>query len=80
MMMLHLPVKLLHRIALRLKLEAYGVKCGNRIKGNRVVIKNMGQIIIGNTVSLKSFPDGEPYRTGLQTHCEDAVIRIGDNP
>lgn len=77
--MLHLPVKLFHRIVLRLKLKAHGVKYGNRIKGNRVIIKNIGQIMIGNNVSLKSFPDGEPYRTGLQTHCKDAMIRIGDN-
>lgn len=77
--MLNIPAKLFYRIGLRLKLKAYGVKYGNRIKGNRVVVKNIGQIIIGNNVSLKSFPDGEPYRTGLQTHCEDAVIRIGDN-
>jgi acetyltransferase-like isoleucine patch superfamily enzyme len=71
--------KLPHLIGLRLKLRVYGVAHGKRIRGNRVIIKNVGKIIIGNSVGLNSFPGGEPYRTGLQTHCKDAIISIGDN-
>jgi acetyltransferase-like isoleucine patch superfamily enzyme len=72
-------LKLPHLIILRLKLKFYGVVYGKKIRGNRVVIRNVGKIIIGDNVGLNSFPDGEPYKTGLQTHCEGSVIYIGDN-
>lgn len=71
--------RLPHLILLKLKLRLHGVVYGRRIRGNRVYIRNAGKITIGDNVSLNSFPRGEPYRTGLQTHCRDAVLSIGDH-
>lgn len=72
-------IKAFHWTGLIIKLRLHGITHGRRIRGNRVVVKNFGEIIIGNAVSLNSFPDGSPYRTILMTHCREAVISIGDN-
>jgi len=57
----------------------FGVKYGKDIRGNRVFLKNKGKITIGNRVNLNSYPGGETYRTGLQTHCEESVISINND-
>jgi acetyltransferase-like isoleucine patch superfamily enzyme len=71
--------KIPNLILLHLKLKLYGVVYGQKVRGNRVVLKNVGKIKIGNRVSLNSYPGGEPYRTGLQTHCREAIISIGND-
>lgn len=52
---------------------------GKNLGGNRVVLKNVGKIKLGNKVFLNSYPDGDLYRTGLFTHYKNAMISIGDN-
>lgn len=71
-------LKILYRLILYINLKTHNVVCGKRIRGNRVVLKNLGKIKVGNKVSLNSFPEGEPFRTGLLTHCKDAIISIGN--
>lgn len=63
---------------MHLKLKIHGVSYGKKIRGNRVILKNEGKINIGNMVTLNSYPDGEIYKTGLQAHCKNSVISIGD--
>lgn len=72
-------IKALHWTGMIIKLRLHGITHGRRIRGNRVVVRNFGKIIIGNAVSLNSFPDGNPHRTILMAHCREAVISIGDN-
>jgi acetyltransferase-like isoleucine patch superfamily enzyme len=62
---------------IKIKLTVHGVKFGKWLKAKRVYIKNKGRIILGDHVYLESFPDGEFFRTGLQTHCKEAIIEIG---
>lgn len=64
---------------LRLKANRQHVIYGKNLKGNRVFIKNKGEITLGNNVYLNSYPDGDFYITGLITHKEDAKITIGNN-
>lgn len=71
--------KILHLMGLHAKMKFYRVKYGKKIRGNRVVLKNEGKIIIGDRVSLNSFPGEEPYKTGLQCHCKESVISIGND-
>ena len=72
-------IKIPHLVILSMKLKFYGVKYGKKLRGNRVYIKNSGTIIIGDRVSLNSYPGGELYKTGLQAHCKDAKIVISSN-
>lgn len=72
-------LKLHYLIFLHIKLHCYGIKYGKRIRGNRVYIKNKGSIDLGDCVSLNSFPGGRYYKTGLQTHCDESKIIIGNN-
>lgn len=72
-------VKLLRLSILFVKLKAHRVIFGKKIRGRGVLLKNHGKILIGNRVSLKSHPEGEPYRTALYTYNSDACINIGDN-
>ena len=71
--------KLPQMIWLNSKLKINGVTFGQKIRGNRILIKNTGTIKLGNGVYLNSYPAGELYITGLLTHCEDSLISIGDN-
>jgi len=71
--------KLPHLLILHAKLKIFGVKYGKNIRGNRVALKNKGQIIIGDRVSLNSFPAGEMSKTGLHCHCKESVISIGND-
>ena len=50
------------------QLRKHGVVYGKKLRGNLCIIKNKGQIELGDNVSLNSFPDGELYKTGLLTH------------
>ena len=43
------------------------------------MISNKGKIVLGDNVSLNSYPDGNLYKTGLFTHFDDAEIIIGNN-
>lgn len=72
-------LKIPYLLSLHLKLKLYGVKYGRKVRGNRVMLKNVGKIQIGNRVSLNSYPGGDPHKTSLQTHCKDSLILIGDN-
>lgn len=64
---------------LHVKLKRFGVNYGKNIRGNRVSLKNNGQINIGDRVSLNSFPAGEMSKTGLHCHCKESVITIGND-
>ncbi|WP_348983256.1 acyltransferase [Motilimonas sp. E26] len=66
-------------LLLRVRLSLHGVTYGSKLKGKSVIISNIGNIKIGNNVNLNSFPDGEPFKTGLQAHCKDSKISIGNN-
>lgn len=61
------------------QLRKHGVVYGKKLRGNLCIIKNKGQIELGDNVSLNSFPDGELYKTGLLTHLNTSHIRIGNN-
>lgn len=64
---------------LHLNLRINGVVYGEKISGNRCLIKNKGKIELGNNVKLNSYPDGELYKTGLYTQLDSALIKIGNN-
>lgn len=64
---------------LHFSLVTFNVKYGKNIRGNRIFLKNKGKIIIGDRVNLNSYPGGEPYKTGLQCHCKESVIYIGND-
>jgi acetyltransferase-like isoleucine patch superfamily enzyme len=68
-----------HLIFLYLKAINQGVSYGKALRGNRVVISNTGKIILGDNVSLNSYPDGDLYITGLNTYFKDSEIIIGNN-
>lgn len=72
-------IKIWYLFFLLIKLKIKGVKFGRNLRGNRVIIKNEGKIVLGNFVSLNSYPDGDLYKTGLLTYFKDAVITIGNN-
>lgn len=64
---------------LHVKLRIRGVKYGRQLRGNNCTIINKGKIILGNHVSLASFQDNQPYKTGINTYTPNAIIQIGDN-
>lgn len=72
-------IKVYHYILFIIKLKIYKVKYGDRIRGNRVVLKNEGTIILGNKVSLNSYPSGELYTTGIHTYGKKSLVKIGNN-
>lgn len=57
--------KLLYLIFLIYNLKKHHVVYGKKLRGNRISIKNIGEIKIGNKVFLNSYPDGDLYKTGL---------------
>ena len=71
-------LKLPQLAILTAQLRAHGVEYGKKVRGNKIVLKNRGRIIVGIGVTLNSFPEGQPNRTVLQTHCSDAVLSVGD--
>ena len=72
-------VKIFHLLNLHYKLKKHGVIYGKKLRGNRISLKNIGNIQIGDSVSLNSYPDGDIYKTGLLTHYKDSIIVIGNN-
>jgi acetyltransferase-like isoleucine patch superfamily enzyme len=48
------------------------------VLGNSFYIKNKGQIFLGESVSLHSFPDGSSFRTSLNTYFPEALLEIGN--
>lgn len=72
-------MKILHLLHLHYMLKKHNVTYGKNLRGNRITLKNIGKIKLGNRVSLDSYPDGDLYRTGLLTYYRQAVIVIGDN-
>ena len=66
-------------ISLHIRLKLHRVNYGKKIRGNRPVIKNCGEIYLGDRVSLNSFPGGELCKTGLQCHLKDSKIKIGND-
>ncbi|RJG39538.1 acyltransferase [Motilimonas pumila] len=66
-------------LILKTKLKMKGIPYGRKLKGKSVVLTTIGNIRIGHNVKLNSFSGGEPYKTGLQAHCKDSEITIGDN-
>jgi acetyltransferase-like isoleucine patch superfamily enzyme len=62
---------------LNIQLRLHGVTFGKTLWGNPCLIRNVGKITLGNHVYLNSYPNGEPYRTGLLTSLQ-ASIKIGD--
>ena len=78
-MIMGLLTKILYLFQLHVRLRMQKVTYGKNLRGNRISLKNVGKIEIGNGVSLNSFPDGDVYRTGLLTHYKSAVILIGNN-
>lgn len=61
------------------KLKLNGVEAQLKVLANSIYINNKGRIVIGNKVSLKSYPDGTVYRTALSTYFPEAKIIIGNN-
>lgn len=72
-------LKIPNILVLHLKLKIYGVYFGHNLRGKSVIIKNTGKIQLGEKVNLNSYPGGSHYKTGLQTHCKDSRIIIGNN-
>lgn len=68
------PLFLLH-----LNLRIHGVIYGDKLRGNKCLIKNKGRIELGNNVWLDSYPDGQLYKMGLFTYLDSALIKIGNN-
>ena len=64
---------------LHIKAKKQRIYYGKALRGNRIVISNKGKIVLGDNVSLNSFPNGDLYRTGLITYFNDAEIIIGNN-
>ncbi|MCJ7570854.1 MAG: acyltransferase [Candidatus Thermoplasmatota archaeon] len=64
---------------LHLNLRIHGVVYGDKLRGNKCLIKNDGKIELGNNVSLNSYPRGQLFKTGLFTYLENSVIKIGNN-
>ncbi|MBN2440485.1 MAG: acyltransferase [Spirochaetales bacterium] len=62
-----------------LKLKFYHVHVTSNVRGKKAYIYNKGTINLGSKVHLNSFPNGECFRTGLQTLFSDAVITIGND-
>lgn len=62
-----------------IKLKLHGVQFRFRVLGNSFFIKNKGKIILGEKVSLHSYPDGSSFRTALNTYFPDAVLLIGND-
>lgn len=65
-------------LPLHLKLRMHRVKYGRRVLGNSCNIINKGTIVIGNNVSINSFPNGEMFKVGFFAYFKDSEIRIGD--
>lgn len=72
-------LKLQRLILLHIVLRSHGVIYGKRLRGSRCKIRNVGKIVIGESVALDSRISGDPYTTGLYTHLKDAKINIGDH-
>ncbi|WP_439482637.1 acyltransferase [Cyclobacterium plantarum] len=66
-------------IFLYLNANIQRISYGKALRGNRVVISNRGKIVLGDNVSLNSYPDGDLFVTGLITYFDDAEIIIGNN-
>ena len=64
---------------LHIQLRMHGVLYGKNLRGRPCIIKNKGRIELGNDVTLNSYPDGELFKTGLLTHYQTSLIKIGDN-
>ena len=72
-------VKKYHNIFFNIKLKLNKVQYGQKIRGNRVVFTNHGRIILGNNISLNSYPGGERVVTGIHSYFKDSVVKIGNN-
>ncbi|WP_343065483.1 acyltransferase [Arenibacter arenosicollis] len=72
-------LKILDLLALHYRLKTHGVVYGEKLRGNSIALKNVGNIRLGNKVSLNSYPDGDIYKTGLLTYFKESLIVIGDN-
>lgn len=66
-------------LALGLKLRLHGVQVGRRVHGNTCNILNNGSIELGNSVSVNSFPDGEPYKVCLYAYFPTSRITVGNS-
>lgn len=64
---------------LHLHLRVKGVVYGVKLRGNRCLIKNNGKIKLGDNVSLNSYPSGQIFKTGLFTHFQTSIIKIGNS-
>jgi acetyltransferase-like isoleucine patch superfamily enzyme len=62
-----------------MKLWFHKVHFNYRVLGKSFYIYNKGEIILGRSVSLNSYPNGSSYRTALSTYFPEAKIVIGDN-
>jgi acetyltransferase-like isoleucine patch superfamily enzyme len=62
-----------------IKLVIHGVKFNYKVLGNSFYINNKGQINLGSSVYLTSFPNGTIYRTALSTYYPEALLTIGNN-
>ena len=60
-----------------LKLWLHGVNFHYKVLGKSFYIQNKGEIILGRSVSLNSFPNGSSFRTALNTYLPEARIEIG---
>tara|TARA_R110002049_G_scaffold75916_1_gene195375 strand:- start:8323 stop:8874 length:552 start_codon:yes stop_codon:yes gene_type:complete len=72
-------IKILDLLVLHYKLKTHGVVYGEKLRGNRIALKNVGNIKLGDHVSLNSYPDGDIYKTGLLTYFKESIIVIGNN-
>jgi acetyltransferase-like isoleucine patch superfamily enzyme len=72
-------LKVLYYLYTLAKLKLNGVKFHKKVLGNSFYINNQGSIILGNRVSLQSYPNGSIFRTSLSTYFPKAVIEIGNN-
>jgi len=66
-----------HRAQLILK--HHNVQFGAGCFGNDLHICNHGNIVLGSSIVLHSYPNGSIYRTAINTYLPDAVVTIGDN-
>jgi len=67
---------LLYKIYLRLQ----GVRSGRHLFfRNRPIVRNNGTMVLGDTVTMHSLPDGEFCRTRVITNFKNSKITIGGN-
>jgi acetyltransferase-like isoleucine patch superfamily enzyme len=74
-----LPYRAFHYLLSYCKFAVYGVKHGKKLRAQKVNLLNVGQIRLGDRVTLTCEPQGNVYRSSLRTYYPESVIQIGND-